>query len=56
MIFEKAGYPITFNLKETLLEYADVVVTQKDLKGGNPEKPDTGFQGMIAEVLCTRNA
>ncbi len=31
-IFEKAGFSIAFNSKEILQEYADVVITQKDLK------------------------
>jgi len=35
-IFEKAGYSIAFNSKEILREYADVVVTQKDLKAVIP--------------------
>lgn len=30
-IFEKAGYSIAFNSKEILREYADVVITQKNL-------------------------
>ncbi len=35
-IFEKAGYSIAFNSKEILREYADVVITQKDLKAVIP--------------------
>ena len=35
-IFEKAGYSIAFNSKEILREYADVVVTQKNLKAVIP--------------------
>ncbi|MBW6469984.1 MAG: phosphoserine phosphatase SerB [Methanosarcinaceae archaeon] len=35
-IFKKAGYSIAFNSKEILREYADVVITQKDLKAVIP--------------------
>lgn len=55
-IFEKAGHSIVFNPMENMREYTDFIITQKDLKGGNPENPDIQIEGMIVEVLCTRNA
>ena len=43
-IFEKAGFAIAFNPKPILREYADVVITKKDLRAVIPVLESLSYQ------------
>ncbi len=43
-VFEKAGFAIAFNPKPILREYADVVITKKDLKAVIPVLESLSYQ------------
>lgn len=53
-IFKKARYAIAFNSKPILRQYADVVVTKKDLKAVIPIIES--FELDLQRVSCIRNA
>ena len=43
-VFERAGFAIAFNPKPILREYADVVITKKDLKAVIPVLESLSYQ------------